>query len=451
MSHLQTRRLSILIVAVVVLLGLALMLNRPVGSALAQQATPPAAAQPAAPATPAAAPATVPAPVLLVDEQNTVDVVKTYGDSVVAINVRVQGQLVNPFGNIPPESLPPAFRQFLQPQQQQLQQSSGSGFVIDEAGQILTNYHVVVDALAAGTTDLSAGSTITVTFPSRSGDQLPVNVIGASALYDLALLELASPSDLPEVVVPIQMGDTSALQVGQKAIAIGNPFGFEFTVTTGIVSALGRHLPGIGEVSDIPLVQTDAAINPGNSGGPLLDSQGRLIGVNTAIIPGVSATGNRSSLGIGFAIPSEVVQAALPQLKSGGVASTESRPRLGIMIQNLAAYPSEIRARLNLPDTGVGILAVEPGSSAEKAGLLGSTFGIDLGMGQTIPVPGDIITAADGTPVDTASELQSIVFQKSEGDVVHLDILRDGKPLEVDVPLQVVPTQAQPAPASNID
>jgi S1-C subfamily serine protease len=446
------------------LLG-AVMLLWPAGPVLAQQvqvppaqqATPPAtqqaappAAQPATPATPAAS-AAAPTSGFLADEQNTVDVVKTYGDSVVAINVKVQGRTVSPFGGIPPESLPPQFRQFLQPQQQQLQQSSGSGFVIDEAGQILTNYHVVVDALNAGTTELSEGATITVTFPSRAGDQLPVNVVGASALYDLALLELVNPGDLPEVVVPIGLGDTSTLQVGQKAIAIGNPFGFEFTVTTGIVSALGRHLPGIGEVSDIPLVQTDAAINPGNSGGPLLDSRGQLIGVNTAILPQVSATGSRSWLGIGFAIPSEVVQAALPQLKQGGVASTETRPRLGIVIQDVAAYPSEVRQRLNLPDQGVGILRVEPGSSAEKAGLQGSTFAIDLGQGQSIPVPGDIITAADGTAVASASDLQSIVFQKAEGDVVHLSILRNGQTLEVDVPLQVVPPQPQAAPASHID
>lgn len=451
MPHSQTRRLSLIIIVAVVLLGFTLLLNRPVGSALAQQAAPPAAAEPAAPEAPAAAPAPDAAPALLADEQNTIDVVKTYGDSVVAIIAKVQGQSVNPFGNIPQENLPPFFRQFLQPQQQQLQQSSGSGFLIDEAGQILTNYHVVAGALNAGTTELSEGSTITVTFPSRAGDQLPVKVVGASALYDLALLELVDPGDLPELVVPIELGDTSTLQVGQKTIAIGNPFGFEFTVTTGIVSALGRSLPGIGEVSDIPLVQTDAAINPGNSGGPLLDSQGRLIGVNTAIIPQVGATGDRSWLGIGFAIPSEVVQAELPQLQQGGVASTETRPRLGIVIQDVASYPSAVRQRLNLPDEGVGILQVEPGSSAEKAGLQGSAFAIDLGQGQSIPVPGDIITAADGTPVSTASDLQSIVFGKKEGDVVHLSILRNGQTEEVDVPLQVVPQEPQPAPASNLD
>jgi S1-C subfamily serine protease len=413
-----------------------LLLSGPLSSVLAQEQTQAPPAEQAQPQQAAAG-----ATALLADEQNTIDVVRTYGDSVVAINVEVQGRTVNPFENIPEQNLPPFFRQFIQPQQLQPQQSSGSGFVIDEAGQILTNYHVVQGALEDGSTDLAEGASVTVTFPSRTGDQLPVRVVGASALYDLALLELENPEDLPDAVTPIELGDSSTLQVGQKTIAIGNPFGFEFTVTTGIVSALGRNLPGIGEVSDIPLVQTDAAINPGNSGGPLLDSQGRLIGVNTAIIPQVSATGNRSWLGIGFAIPSEVVQAALPQLQEGGVASTESRPRLGIRIQDLAAYPSEIRQRLNLPAEGVGVIEVQPGSSAEAAGLQGSTFGINLGQGQGIPIPGDIITAIDGTPVASASDLQRIVFQKQEGDLVRLEILRDGEQLEVEVPLQVVPQE----------
>lgn len=384
---------------------------------------------------------------LLENERNTVELVETYGDSVVAINVKVQGQAVSPFGGIPEESLPPFFRQFLQPGQQQQQppppqRGSGSGFLISTEGRILTNYHVIADALVQNSTETKEGANITVTFPSRSGDQLPVRVVGASALYDLALLELSDPSELPDTATPIELGDSSSLKVGQKAVAIGNPFGFEFTVTTGIVSALGRHLPGIGEVSDIPLVQTDAAINPGNSGGPLLDSQGRLIGVNTAIIPQVSATGSRSWLGIGFAIPSDVVAAALPQLESGGLESSETRPRLGISIMNLSAFPSEVRQRLGLPDEGVGVLEVQPGSAAEAAGLQGSPFTIDVpGLGSGIPVPGDIIVAIDGNPVTTSSDLQQAVFRKQEGDVARLELLRGGQKLEVEVPLQVVPQQ----------
>jgi S1-C subfamily serine protease len=440
----RTRRLSALAITLAVLLAISLLAIGPVTSVLAQGQTqsPPAAQEAAPPAAGPQAPAPAADTGLLENERNTIDVVRTYGDSVVAINVKIQGRTVNPFGGIPEESLPPFFRQFLQPQQQ-LQQSSGSGFVIDQAGQILTNFHVVQGALNPSTIDLAQGASITVTFPSRSGDPLPVTVVGASALYDLALLELDDPAGLPSSVVPITLGDTGSLQVGQKAIAIGNPFGFEFTVTTGIVSALGRHLPGIGEVSDIPLVQTDAAINPGNSGGPLLDSQGQLIGVNTAIIPQVSATGNRSWLGIGFAIPSDIVQSALPQLKEGGLENIESRPRLGIVIQDLSAYPSQIRQRLNLPEEGVGVLRVQPGSAAEAAGLEGSTFGVDLGQGQTLPIPGDIITAVDGTPVTSSADLQGLILQKQAGDTVLLELQRDGEKVEVEVPLQVVPQESQ--------
>src|SRR5690606_21343603 len=143
----------------------------------------------------------------------------------------------------------------------------------------------------------------------------------------------------------------------------GNPFGFESTVTLGIVSAVGRHFPYIGEV-DFPMVQTDAPINPGNSGGPLLDSSGRLIGVNTAILPSLSANGERGNLGIGFAVPADLVAATLPQLRQGGIQSIPTRPRLGVTIMDVSAFPSEVRERLGLPEQGVGVLEVEPGGAA---------------------------------------------------------------------------------------
>jgi S1-C subfamily serine protease len=137
------------------------------------------------------------------------------------------------------------------------------------------------------------------------------------------------------------------------------------------------------------------------------------------------------------------VQSALPQLKEGGLENIESRPRLGIVIQDLSAYPSQIRQRLNLPEEGVGVLRVQPGSAAEAAGLEGSTFGVDLGQGQTLPIPGDIITAVDGTPVTSSADLQGLILQKQAGDTVLLELQRDGEKVEVEVPLQVVPQESQ--------
>ncbi len=380
---------------------------------------------------------------LLEYEQNTIDIVERYGPSVVAVDVTIAGRTISAGESLPWNELPEFFREFMpqfmprQDLQQPARETAGSGFVIDSEGHMLTNYHVVAGALLENSVELSEGSSITVSFPG--GADLPVEVVGASSIYDLALLRLVDPDALPADVVPIELGDTSRLQPGQKAIAIGNPFGFESTVTLGIVSAVGRHFPYIGEV-DFPLVQTDAPINPGNSGGPLLDSSGRLIGVNTAIIPSVSSTGDRGNLGIGFAVPADIIASALPQIREGGIQSIPTRPRLGVTIMDISAFPAEVRSRLGLPDSGVGILNVEPGSAAEEAGLQGSSFSIRLpGVPDDIDVPGDIIMEADGQAIETASQLQTMIVARGEGDVVTLGILRGGERLEVDVTLKVVP------------
>jgi S1-C subfamily serine protease len=284
----MTRTLTPRIVALALLVTALLATGwalRPIGQADAQE-----------PATP------VPEGALLESERNTIQIVDRHGPSVVAVNVSVEGRVTNPFEDIPEEDIPPFFRQFL-PQFEERQaprRGSGSGFVVDADGRIVTNHHVIRNALQEDSVELREGADVTVSF-AQSGT-VPVRVVGANALYDLALLEPVDPDDVPAGLEPIPLGEGPPL-VGQKVIAIGNPFGFESTVTTGIVSAVGRTLPGVGEVN-VALVQTDAAINPGNSGGPLLDSAGRLIGVNTAIIPSVSATGQRGSLGIGFAVPS---------------------------------------------------------------------------------------------------------------------------------------------------
>jgi serine protease Do len=379
---------------------------------------------------------------LLASEQNTIDVVERFGSSVVSVNVEISGQRVDPFEGVPEEQIPPFFREFMPEQQLQQppQQGSGSGFVVNEEGRIITNFHVVRAALAEGSTDLREGAVLTVVFPTRENEEAAARVVGANALYDLALLELVNPEELPEEVVPIPIGDSESLRVGQKTIAIGNPFGFESTVTTGIVSALGRNLPLTEAV--IPLIQTDAAINPGNSGGPLLNSSGELIGINTAIFPSVSATGQAGFLGIGFAVPSNLLRDNLERLAAGGIEDISTRPRLGVAIGDVRNYPVAIRQRLNLPDSGVAVTAVEPGSAAEEAGLRGPEFSVQVN-GQQIPVPTDIIIAADGEPIETLGELQALVFAKDEGDVVELTVLRNGDEIIVPVELRVVPQQEQ--------
>ncbi len=393
---------------------------------------------------------------LLQDEQNTTDVIATYGPSVVAVNVEVRGQRVDPFGQgFSPDIIPPEFRRFFQlPQQPQQpqgdqqddlgefrQQGSGSGFVVSDQGDIVTNYHVARSALQEDSVTPLENTRLTVTFPS-SDEELPVRVVGVNVLYDLALLRLEDPDDLPADVRPIPLADSDALRVGQKTIAIGNPFGFASTVTTGIVSGVSRSLPGVGR-ADIPLVQTDAAINPGNSGGPLLNSRGELIGINTAIIPGSAFNGERGNLGIGFAVPSNLLQQNLAELQQGGFADIRSRPRIGITFADVRAFPDSVRESFNLPDNGAVVRTVEAGGPAAQAGLQGGTSTIDIG-GTSVEVGGDVITAVDGQALEDANDLRDVVLSKNEGDTVELTVLRDGEEENVEVTLSVVPRAEQP-------
>ncbi len=383
---------------------------------------------------------------LLADELNTIEIVDLYGPSVVAVNVEVRGQRMDPFGDLL-EQIPPQFRdqfRFMIPPstpQEQVQRGSGSGFVVNEQGQIITNYHVVRNALQSGGVELLEGANISVSFPNQNEAQ-KVRVIGVNPSYDLALLELENGAALPEGVQAIPMTDSETAQVGQKVIAIGNPFGLQSTVTTGIVSAIGRDVPSIGRIN-VPMIQTDAAINPGNSGGPLLNSRGELLGINTAIIPGIGANGQRGFLGIGFATPSSLISETLPTLQEGGYQDVfSSRPRLGVTIQDLRAYPESVRQSLNLPSQGLAIVAVQEGSPAEKAGLLGAQFDINVeGLPEPLPAGGDIITAIDGEAVTSGQQVQDIVFNKNPGDVVTVTIIRDGKEQTVEVTLEVVPLE----------
>jgi 2-alkenal reductase len=262
---------------------------------------------------------------------------------------------------------------------------AGSGFVWDAAGHVVTNYHVIEDATR-------------VQVQLDAGKPIAARVVGVAPEYDLAVVRLA---ELPRALKPIPLGSSRDLKIGQSVVAIGNPFGLSRTLTTGIVSALDRHLPTSDYSEVAGVIQTDAAINPGNSGGPLLDSAGRLIGVNSAIR---SASG--SSAGVGFAIPADLVNRIVPQLIARGRAA---RPGIGIDPWE----PSQVaRAGIN----GVVIRGVRRGSPAAAAGLQAANP-------RTGDI-GDIITAVNGRPVPTLSTLVAELDRVGIENVAELTVQR---------------------------
>lgn len=382
---------------------------------------------------------------LLEDEENTISVYDTFGNSVVAINISVRGEMVNPFEEFQ-DQLPPGFQlppEFQQPDGENApqQQGTGSGFVVDEQGYIATNFHVIEGALQENSLERAEGSEVTVVFPG-SDEEYPATIVGANALYDLALLQLQNPEDLPETAQPLALADSDALRVGQKTIAIGNPFGLESTVTTGIVSATNRRTPfaSIGGIN-VRMVQTDAAINPGNSGGPLLNSKGEVIGINTAIIPsGNGITQERGSLGIGFAMPSNILSENLDALRNGEyVGNLLSRPRIGLNISTRdLAFDDEEVTQYNIPE-GVVVIRVAPGGPGDDAGLREA---LDANN-EPLPDAVDIILEVDGTRVTDPEELQALILGKGEGDIVTLKVWNNGEERDVDVTLEVVEEQAQ--------
>jgi serine protease Do len=378
---------------------------------------------------------------LLQDEQNTIDVVLAYGGSVVAVHVEILGQTVDPFEQLR-QQIPPQFRDFFNlpaPGAPQRREGSGSGFVI-EGGHIVTNYHVVREALQTASVDLREGASLQVTFPGQE-ERRAVRVVGANPDVDLALLELVDPDAAPDTR-PIPLTQ-HPVRVGQKVIAIGNPFGLSSTVTTGIVSAIGRDLQTIGRI-EVPMIQTDAAINPGNSGGPLLNSRGELVGINTAIVAGIGVDGRAGNLGIGFAVPASLLADSLQAMEAGGLtglaaaAADPTRPRLGVTILPITSVPEQVRESLGLPEQGLVITSVAAGSAADDAGLSGPTFSAQVN-GEGFPAGGDVIVAADGQPVPRAEDLQRVVFGKSEGDVVELEVWHNGRTRTVEVTLTIPP------------
>jgi S1-C subfamily serine protease len=284
----------------------------------------------------------------------------------------------------------------------QIPQGTGSGFVWDGNGNVITNFHVIQNADAAQ-----------VTLADQSNWK--ARVVGVAPDKDLAVLRIDAPANK---LHPIPLGTSKDLQVGQSVFAIGNPFGLDQTLTTGVISALNREIESVTRRPIQGVIQSDAAINPGNSGGPLLDSAGRLIGVNTAIY---SPSG--ASAGIGFAIPVDTVNRIVPELiRSGKVI----QPGMGIQIAD-----EQIAQRLGV--TGVLVVDVARGSAASKAGIQPTRRDADGKLRL-----GDVITAVDGRKVATPNDLFLLLEKYKIGDVVTISLLRDGKTVQSKVALEAV-------------
>lgn|SRR3989338_1547755 len=311
---------------------------------------------------------------LLPDEENTIKVFKDASPSVVFVtNIAVRRDIFS-------------LDAFAVPQ------GSGSGFIWDTEGHVVTNFHVV-----------RGGSAFVVTLKDQT--QLRAEVVGTELRKDIAVLRVKSKDKLKAIA----LGDSQSLQVGQKTIAIGNPFGLDNTLTTGIVSALGRQVVGIGGVTIHDMIQTDAAINPGNSGGPLLDSSGRLIGMNTMIY---SQSG--ASAGIGFAVPVSFIRRIVPQIiKYGKVI----QPGIGVSI-----LPENMKYRLLGGVNGVVVAEIMPNSPAQRAGLRGLKAD-DYGK----ITLGDVITGIDDKPIKDYDDLYNVLDLYKIGDTVTLKTARDGR------------------------
>jgi S1-C subfamily serine protease len=325
------------------------------------------------------------------DEQNNIDIYKNSRDATVNITSKVYVQ--DWFAQIFP------------------QEGTGSGFIINPDGQILTNNHVVQGA-----------ATLTVKLADQK--EYKARILGRDPRSDLALIKIDAPGKLPA----LHLGESDSIVVGQKVLAIGNPFGFQGTLTTGIVSSLDRSIQT--EDSRVPLegmIQTDAAINPGNSGGPLLDSHGNVIGINTAIY-------GQGNIGIGFAMPINRAKTMLDEFQKHGHVS---QPTLGARAQYVAG---DLADELRLPSTG-GLLvqSVDEGSPAAEAGLHGPTRVVIVGGRYQLGIGGDFITAVEGAKVTGLETLQRAMSKKRGGDILELTVVRNGRTETIKVHLGEAP------------
>lgn len=335
-------------------------------------------------------PANITDPSLATDEQNNIEVYKSIAPGVVYIQSTT------------------TVRDFFGLFSRQAE-GAGSGSIIDAQGDILTNYHVIADA-----------EKLTVSF--GSGKEYPARVIGKDPDTDLAVIRLLEQPKEPMTVVPL--GDSDKLIVGQKVLAIGNPFGLDRTLTTGVISGLERPIRAQNGRQIEGAIQTDASINPGNSGGPLLDSRGRMIGINSQI---ESPSG--ASAGVGFAIPVNIAKRIVPQLLRNGAVL---RPNLSIEMRNVSSFGPQ--AHLPVSD-GVVIWYARPGGAAANAGLRGlvQTEDGDVELG-------DIIVSIDGQKVSSKDDIYKVLDKHQIGDTINVEVVRRGR--NMTVPVKLIETPA---------
>jgi S1-C subfamily serine protease len=313
--------------------------------------------------------------------------------------------------DIAAEEEPQSFSPFGAPEQEGGGTASGSGFVIDTEGHMLTNNHVVE---GADQIRVKLGDSETT---------YEAEVVGADPAMDLALLDVEAPADQ---LHPLSLGSSAEMEVGDPVVAIGNPFGLDRTVTSGIVSALQRQISAPDGFSISNVIQTDAAINPGNSGGPLINADGEVIGINSQIATGGGGGGN---VGIGFAIPIDTVKAEIEELKTTGEVA---HAFLGI---SGGTITPDLAKAINLPvEEGVIVQTVVEGGPADEAGIEGGNTSATI-EGAKVSLGGDVITELDGKKVTSMDEIVELVNEAEPGDEVELKILRDGSTKKVTVTL----------------
>src|SRR3989454_7330496 len=350
--------------------------------------------------TPARITTVVPPGALNEEERNNIEIYQRYSPGVVNITTTTIG-----------------YDFFLRPVP--MESGTGSGAVIDDQGHIVTNFHVVRGA-----------ETLEVTLPDKSKHE--AKVVGADANNDLAVIQISVPRGR---VTPIPLGTSKGLQVGQKVLAIGNPYGLERTLTTGVISSLGRSIQAENGRIIEDIIQTDAAINPGNSGGPLLNSQGQIIGINTAIL---SPGSNAGSIGIGFAIPADTVRRITADLITTGYVR---HPWIGLKSAiSLVEFPGLANALRLETQNGLMVVDAYDDSPASRAGLRGATQEIRIGY-RRLPVGGDVILQFQGKPVNSVQELATEIDRYKPGDKVTVTILRNNRKMDVPITLEQAPRQ----------